>query len=163
MYNKINENLFKSWFSTCKKKLLSVISCHCPELAICTDLFNRDTLITPYRKFSLNCKKHSKTEKNMFKLNVFLIRFLPYLYTARIWLTLLHQRLSEAAVRRCFTKQVSWKFCKIHRTTPILESLFNKVAHMLSYDLCEIFKNIYFPITTQNQTMLLTKQISKVK
>ena len=36
------------------------------------------------------------------------------------------------------------KFCKM------LESLFNKVAHMLSYELCKIFKNAYFPITPQN-------------
>ena len=104
MYNKINENLFKSWFSTCKKKLLSVISCHCPELAICTDLFNRDTLITPYRKFSLNCKKHSKTEKNMFKLNVFLIRFLPYLYTARIWLNLVTSKAFWSSRSQMFYK-----------------------------------------------------------
>ena len=31
---------------------------------------------------------------------------------------------------------------------------------MLSYDLCEIFKNTYFLITPQNQTTLLRKQIS---
>ena len=43
---------------------------------------------TPYRKFSLTCKQHSKTRKelNLFKLNVFLTRFLPYLHTARIQL-----------------------------------------------------------------------------
>ena len=46
----------------------------------------------------------------------------------------------------------SWKFCKIQWKTPTLESLFNEVAHLLSYDLCEIFKNTYFPITSQNQT-----------
>ena len=56
----------------------------------------------------------------------------------------------------------SWKFCKIHWKTPMLESLFNKVAHVLAYDLYEIFKNIYFPITPQNQAMFLCKQISKV-
>ena len=44
----------------------------------------------------------------------------------------------------------------------MLESIFNKVAHMLSYDLCEIFKNTYFPMTPQNETTLLSKQISKV-
>ena len=44
----------------------------------------------------------------------------------------------------------------------MLESVFSKVAHVLSYDLCEIFKNTYFLITPQNQTTLLRKQISKV-
>ena len=44
----------------------------------------------------------------------------------------------------------------------MLESLFDKVAHVLSYDLCEISKSIYFLITPQNQTTLLSKQISKV-
>ena len=33
----------------------------------------------------------------------------------------------------------SSKFCKIQRKAPMLESLFNKVAHMLSYDLCVKF------------------------
>ena len=44
----------------------------------------------------------------------------------------------------------------------MLGSLFNKVAHVLSYDVCGILKNTYFLITLQNQTMLLRKQISKV-
>ena len=41
--------------------------------------------------------------------------------------TLLHQRRSEATVRRCFTK-CSWTFCRIHEKTLVLESFFNKVA-----------------------------------
>ena len=44
----------------------------------------------------------------------------------------------------------------------MLEALFNKVAHMLSYDLREIFKNSYFPITSQNQTTLLSELTRKV-
>ena len=40
----------------------------------------------------------------------------------------------------------------------MLESLLNKVAHMLSYDLCKIFENTYFPITPQN----LSKYTSEV-
>ena len=44
----------------------------------------------------------------------------------------------------------------------MLETIFNKVEHTLSYDLCKIFKNTYFPITPKNQTTLLQKQISKV-
>ena len=43
-----------------------------------------------YRKFSLNYKQHFKTRrKNISKLNVFLRRFLPYLYSERIWLNLI--------------------------------------------------------------------------
>ena len=48
-------------------------------------------------------------------------------------------------------------FCEIHRKTPVLELLFNKVVHMLSYDFCEIFKNTYFPITPENQKTFLSK------
>ena len=43
----------------------------------------------------------------------------------------------------------------------MLESLFNKVKHVLSYDLCGIFKNTYFLITPQNEATLLRKQVSK--
>ena len=43
----------------------------------------------------------------------------------------------------------------------MLESLFNKVVIMLSYDLCGTFKITYFLITPQNQTTFLRKQISK--
>ena len=42
----------------------------------------------PYRKFSLNCNI-PKQEKNIFRLNAFLIRFLLHLYTARIRLSLI--------------------------------------------------------------------------
>ena len=45
----------------------------------------------------------------------------------------------------------------------MLESLFNKVTPVLSYDLCEIFKKTYFLITSQNQTTLLRKQIRKAQ
>ena len=33
------KNLFKAWFSTCNKELLSFILCRCPSQAIYTDLF----------------------------------------------------------------------------------------------------------------------------
>ena len=52
--------------------------------------------------------------------------------------------------------------CKIYRKTTMLESLFNKVAHVLSYDLYGIFKSTYFLITPQNQMTLLRKKFSKV-
>ena len=52
----------------------------------------------------------------------------------------------------------SWKFCKIHRKTPVPDSTFNKVAclrpatllkeeamaQVFSYEFCEIFKDIFF-------------------
>ena len=50
---------------------------------------------------------------------------------------------SEAA-----TRGVLWK--KFHRNTPVLETLFNKVywketpTQVLSYEICEIFKNTSF-------------------
>ena len=40
-------------------------------------------------------------------------------------------------------KNRSKKFRKFYRKTPVLESLFNKVAGLES-EICEIFKNIYF-------------------
>ena len=58
-----------------------------------------------------------------------------------------------------YIKDIQWQ----------LSLFFKKVALVLSYDLCEIYKNTYhpityqlFPITPQNQTTLLCKQISKV-
>ena len=66
------------------------------------------------------------------------------------------QPFANVSQNRCF-----WKFSKIYRKSPMLEPRFNKVAHVLSYDLCEIFKNIYFLIKLQNQTTILHKQISK--
>ena len=44
--NALIKNLIKVWFRRCKKKLLSVISCHCPDKAIYTDLFT----LTPGEK-----------------------------------------------------------------------------------------------------------------
>ena len=83
------------------------------------------------------------------------MRFLPY--TARTWLNLIRSKAF-----RSNRSQMSHKVCKIHRKTPMLGSLFNKVAHVLSYDVCGILKNAYFLITLQNQTTLLRKQIRKV-
>ena len=48
-----------------------------------------------------------------------------------------------------------YKFCKV-------DLCCSHVAHVLSYDVSRIFKNTYFLITPQNQTMLLRKQISKI-
>ena len=111
----------------------------------------------------------------MFKLNIFLIRFLPYLYTATIWLNFITSKAFNDIVELYYIKGVqkqrfadvlqnmgSLKFGKTHRKTPMLESFFNKVPYVLFYGLCEIFKDTYFLITPQNQTMLLRQQISKV-
>ena len=54
---------------------------------------------TPYRKFSPKCKQHSKTRKKR-ELNVFLIRFLPYLYTVRICLNLITSKAFRAPIPR---------------------------------------------------------------
>ena len=35
---------------------------------------------------------------------------------------------TEAVTQRCSVKKVFLKFCKIHRKTPVPESLFNKFA-----------------------------------
>ena len=103
-----------------------------------------------------------------------MIRFLPYLYTATIWLNFSSKAFNDivefyyikGVQKQRFTDVLqnmgSLKFCKIHRKTPMLESFFNKVPYVLFYGLCEIFKDTDFLITPQNQTMLLRKQISKV-
>ena len=82
---------------------------------------------TPYRKFSLNCKQHSKTKREHVSIKCLCNKFLTYLYTARIWLKgVQKQPFKDVLQNRC-----SWKNCKIHRKTPMLESIFNKFAHML--------------------------------
>ena len=57
-------------------------------------------------------------------------------------------------------------FCKIHRETPMLDSLFNKVARLkgLHHKCCALIfvKFSRTPITPQNQTTLQRKQICKV-
>ena len=53
--------------------------------------------------------------------------FLKYLLKVKIaaW-----DKFSEAAVRKCFSKQVPLKFRNNNCKTPVLESLFNKVANL---------------------------------
>ena len=52
-----------------------------------------------------------------------------------------HQKCSQK-------KRYSWKFDKFYRKTPVLESLFNKVAEtptqVFSCEICQIFKKTYF-------------------
>ena len=58
---------------------------------------------------------------------------------------------AEAFVLRCSTRQVPEKICKLHKKTPVLESLFNKVsrnketsAQVFSCEFCEALKNTFF-------------------
>ena len=44
----------------------------------------------------------------------------------------------EAVVCICSSKQVFSKFCKFHRKTPVLESLFNKVATLAEETLTQV-------------------------
>ena len=65
---------------------------------------------------------------------------------------------------RCFSK-----FCKFHRKTPVLESLYDKVAlyykktptQVFTCEICEIFKNTFFcrtpPVATSEGTLLSSK------
>ena len=70
-----------------------------------------------------------------FKWNFYLLRFLPYLYTARIWMNYVTSKAFKSSRSQMFYKiGENWKFCNIHRKTTMLESLLNKVAHVLSYD-----------------------------
>ena len=43
----------------------------------------------------------------------------------------------------------------------MLESFFNKVAQMLSYDLCKILKNTYFPITLKIKQRFYVNKLAK--
>ena len=52
---------------------------------------------TPSRTFSLK-------KRTLFKLNVFLIRFLPYLYTARKWLNLITSKAFRSSRSQMFYK-----------------------------------------------------------
>ena len=56
----------------------------------------------PYKKFPLKRKQNFKTRK--YHVNVFLIRFLPYLYTARIWLNLVTSKAFRSSRFQMFYK-----------------------------------------------------------
>ena len=85
-----------------------MLSHHILMNILCMNFYNyfvtkRTLNNAPYRKFLLNCKQHSKT-KRIFKLNVFLIRFLPYLYTARISLNLIKSKAFRSSRSQMFHK-----------------------------------------------------------
>ena len=121
-----------------------------------------------YRKFSLNCKQHSKTRKELNLRKEF--NLIKCLFNSVLTISLYCKDMVELSYIKDVQKQpfadllqnkCFKQFCKIHRITAMLESLLNNVAHVVSYDLCGIFKSTYFLITPQNQTTLLRKQISK--
>ena len=59
----------------------------------------------PFKKLSLNSKEHSKTIKEHVLIKrVLLIRFFQISTVQGYGRTMLHQRRSEAAIRRCLTK-----------------------------------------------------------
>ena len=66
----------------------------------------------------------------MSKLRIFLIRFLPSFYTARIQLNLITSRRSETAVRRCFTKQVFLKIFQNSQGNTYVGVTFNKLQRL---------------------------------
>ena len=144
-----------------------MLSHHILMNILCMNFYNyfvtkRTLNNAPYRKFLLNCKQHSKT-KRIFKLNVFLTSFLPYLYAARIWLNLIKSQAFRSSRLQMFYKirRCSWKFCKIHRKIPMLDSVFNKVANVLFYDLCEILRTHTLKSPSKSNNILRI-QISKV-
>ena len=101
--------------------------------------------------FHLTANNIPKQEKNMFKLNFYLIKFLSYLYTAVIWLNLITSKAFRSSRSQMFYKiGVLEDFAKFTGKQLCWNHL-NKIAHLLSYDLCEIFKNAYFLITPQNR------------
>ena len=91
---------------------------------------------------------------------LFLFLLIPFLYFVSIFIKdwiqwpalfqeehVLHERRTsfwckhvclEAVVCICSSKQVFSKFCKFHRKTPVLESLFNKVATLAEETLTQV-------------------------
>ena len=54
----------------------------------------------------------------------------------------------EAAIRRFLTFRIlTIYFPNIHWRTPALESLFNKISGLKTYEYCEIFMNSSFYVT----------------
>ena len=106
-------------------------------------------------------EKHFKIRKEHFliKLNISLTCHIFYI--ARIWENLITKKkhlFADVLESGC-----SWKFCKIIRKTPVLESLFNRVANIRrAHHKCFPMK-CFFLITPQNQTMLQLKQFFGVK
>ena len=98
----------------------------------------------------------------MFKLNVFLIRFLPCLYTANIWLNLVTSKAFRSSRSQMFYKK---GFLKIQQNSQentyavVLHTCFPMIFFKKKFS--KILKNTYFLITPQNKTTLLRKQISK--
>ena len=118
-------------------------------------LWRKDLVIILHTEsFHWAASNISKQEKNMFKLNVFWISFLPYLYTVRIWLNHItskafrssrSQMFYEIGVFENFGKFTGKQLCWNH----ILKTFKETPSQVLSSYFCEIFKNTYFWIAPQ--------------
>ena len=113
-----------------------------------------------WQKFSLqysiqkviaNWKWLSKTRREHVLIRyLFSKRFYHFLYT--YWKDMVEayyiKGVQEQSSNDVLRNRCSWRFCRIHRETPVLESLFNKVAGLYTqvfiYEFCEIFKNTSF-------------------
>ena len=139
--------------------LMNIISMDCYNYFVTKRSLNNAL----YRKFSLNCKQHLKTRKEHVEIKCFFNKVLTISLYCK---DMVEPYYIKGVQKQLFTyvlqNRCSWKFCKIHRKTPMLELIFNKLAHVLSFDLCEIFKKTYFLINPQNKTLFLRKQIRKV-
>ena len=57
----------------------------------------------------------------------------------------LFEKIKSSRQQMFFKIRCSQKFCNIHRKTPVLEFLFNKIAGLqLSCEYCKVFKNSFF-------------------
>ena len=92
------------------------------------------------KKKSLNNIPYRKTFQNkkgtcLNKQNVVLKRFYNIFSTTRIWYLITSWVFTGSKKKKkkkhfadVLQRICRWKFCKIHRKTPVLESLFNKIA-----------------------------------
>ena len=57
----------------------------------------------------------------------------------------LFEKIKSSRQQMFFKIRCSQKFCNIHRKTPVLEFLFNKIAGLqLSCEYCNVFNNSFF-------------------
>ena len=60
-------------------------------------------------------------------------------------------------------KRCSYKFCKFHRKTPVLESFLKETpTHVFSCEICQIFKNTYFEKRLQTAASKNMQQAHKI-
>ena len=93
----------------------------------------------------LSCRLKKETQHKCFPVN--LVKFLrtPFLQSTNRQLLLL-LAFQRQPLEVFYEKRCSWKFCKIHRKTPVPGLFFNEVktlAHVFSCEFCKIFKNTF--------------------